>query len=114
MLRWDDELDRRIQQERAWREEITRPLREQVDRLALENARLGYYLQTAQERLKALQAERDALAAGALFPQKDLEEVRKVLEEAWLELALMASPVAEGLARLIQRLERFWADRSPP
>lgn len=114
MLRWDDELDRRIQQERAWREGVERSLREELDRLALENARLGYYLQTAERRLKALQAERDALAMGALFPQEDLGAVRRVLEEAWLELALLGSPAAEGLARLIQRLEGFGADRSPP
>lgn len=114
MLRWDDELDQRIRQERAWREEIERPLREQIDRLILENARLSYYLQTKERRLKALEAERNALATGALFPQRDLEAVRKTLEEAWLELALMGSPAAEGLACLIQRLERFWADRNPP
>ncbi|WP_253718991.1 hypothetical protein [Thermus scotoductus] len=53
------------------------------------------------------------MALGTVFPGRELEEVKKILEEAWLELVLVASPKAEGLSRIIGLLERYLLGRSP-
>ncbi|WP_428721484.1 hypothetical protein [Thermus sp.] len=55
---------------------------------------------------------RAALLGRAWDPER-LSELRQVLEEAWLELVLHASPQAERLEALIQRVERLLAQTPP-
>ncbi|WP_253704869.1 hypothetical protein [Thermus scotoductus] len=62
---------------------------------------------------KELWERSQAVALGTVFPGRELEEVKKILEEAWLELVLVASPKAEGLSRIIGLLERYLLGRSP-
>ncbi|AEV16490.1 hypothetical protein TCCBUS3UF1_14490 [Thermus sp. CCB_US3_UF1] len=113
MLHWDDELERRIQQELARKHWEESPLRARLRELELEvfhlRQQLGYLKKENQELRDQLQA----LLVGQAFPKEAWAEVKGTLEEAWLELVLMASPRAEALSGIIRRLERFLLDQNP-
>lgn len=74
-------------------------LRLRLDQLARENQEL-------RERCQALALDHALLGL-------EVGEVKRVLEEAWLELALHASPKAEALSSLIRLIERHLGDRNP-
>ncbi len=117
MLHWDDELERRMAPLAAKREEENRKiaeLREKLDRASSEILRLRYYLQRLEEENRRLAQEVRAALLGRAWDPARLSEVRQILEEAWLELVLHASPQASRLEALIRGLERLLAGRTPP
>ncbi|WP_022798791.1 hypothetical protein [Thermus islandicus] len=113
MLHWDEELERRLAPLRAKREEENRRIAELEERLhqaSFELQLLRRYLRQAEEENRRLRVQVGAMALGGA----GLAEVKGILEEAWLELVLHASPQAERLGALIQAVERLLAETPRP
>ncbi|MGC8968263.1 MAG: hypothetical protein ACP5JV_08115 [Thermus sp.] len=95
-------------------------LEEKLNQASFEVLRLRHYLQRAEEENRRLAQEVRAALLGRAWDPERLSELRQVLEEAWLELVLHASPQASKLEALIQGLERLLAgtprrsEREPP
>jgi|GEM_PF-1019151 len=116
MLHWDDELERRMAPLRAKAEAENRKIAELQSKLVqaeMEVLRRNWYLKRMEEENRRLQEMLKAAALGQAWGGEGLEEVKRVLEEAWLELVLMASPKAEPLGALIRALEALMAWQSP-
>lgn len=116
MLHWDEELERRMAPLRAKREEENRRIAEleaKLDQASFEILRLRHYLKRAEEENRRLVQEAKAALLGRAWDPARLSEVRQILEEAWLELVLHASPQASRLEALIRGLERLLADQTP-
>jgi hypothetical protein len=78
----------------------------------MEALRLGWYLKRMEEENRRLQ-ERLRAALGRAWGGEGLDEVKEILEQAWLELVLIASPKAEPLGALIRSLEALKVWQSP-
>ncbi len=116
MLHWDDELERRMAPLRAkWERENRRiaELEEKLNQASWEVFRLRHYLQRLEEQNRRLEEEVKAALLGRALGEEGLAGVKKILEEAWLELTFHASPQASRLEALIQAVERLLSDRSP-
>lgn len=117
MLHWDEELERRLAPLRAKREEENRRIAELEERLhqaSFELQLLRRYLRQAEEENRRLRVQVGAMALGRAWGGAGLAEVKGILEEAWLELVLHASPQAERLGALIQAVERLLAETPRP
>jgi len=115
MLHWDDELERRMAPLRAKVEAENRKIAELQSKLVhaeMEALRLGCYLGRMEEENRRLQ-EMLRAALGQAWGGEGLDEVRGILEQAWLELVLIASPKAEPLGALIRSLEALKVWQSP-
>jgi hypothetical protein len=116
MLHWDDELERRMAPLRAKVEAENRKIAELQSKLVhaeMEALCLGWYLRRMEEENRRLQEMLQAAALGQAWGGEGLSEVKRVLEEAWLELVLQASPKAEPLGALIRAVEDLMAWQSP-
>ncbi len=113
MLHWDDELDRRIQLEKEGRRLREEPLRKRILELETEIVKLRFHLQQLEEEKRILYWEKRELALKQAFPGPLLEEVKRTLEEAWLDLTLMGSPQAPKVEELIRHLERILNGQNP-
>uniref|UniRef100_A0A7C2BYV4 Uncharacterized protein n=1 Tax=Thermus islandicus TaxID=540988 RepID=A0A7C2BYV4_9DEIN len=116
MLHWDEELERRLAPLRAKREAEARKVAELEERLrqaSFEVLLLRRYLRQAEEENRRLRERAGAAALGRAWGGAGLAEVKRVLEAAWLELVLHASPQAERLGALIQAVERLLAETPP-
>lgn len=113
MLAWDDGLEGQIRGALAsWRlreEHLTRLLHEREVELYRLRLRLEQLVQENQELRERCQA----LVLDRALPVAEMGEIKQVLEEAWLELVLHASPKAEALSSLIRLMERHLGDRNP-
>ena len=112
-MHWDDEWERWFLQQAQRRRQEEKPLHDRINQLEAA-------LYDAQQTLRHLQAEKQecyertqAVAIGQVFPGPELLALKKTLEEAWLELVLVASPKAEALSELIRVLERYFPDQNP-
>ena len=115
MLHWDDELERRMAPLRAKVEAENRKIAELQGKLfhaEMEALRLGWYLRRMEEENRRLQ-EMLRAALGQAWGGEGLDEVKEILEQAWLELVLIASPKAEPLGALIRSLEALKVWQSP-
>jgi predicted transcriptional regulator len=115
MLHWDDELERRMAPLRAKVEAENRKIAELQSKLVhaeMEALRLGWYLKRMEEENRRLQ-ERLRAALGQAWGGEGLDEVKGILEQAWLEPVLIASPKAEPLGALIRSLEALKVWQSP-
>ena len=115
MLHWDDELERRMAPLRAKVEAENRKIAELQSKLVhaeMEAPRLGWCLKRMEEENRRLQ-EMLRAALGQAWGGEGLDEVRGILEQAWLELVLIASPKAEPLGALIRSLEALKVWQSP-
>jgi predicted nuclease with TOPRIM domain len=115
MLHWDDELERRMAPLRAKVEAENRKIAELQSKLfhaEMEALRLGWYLRRMEEENRRLQ-EMLRAALGQAWGGEGLDEVKEILEQAWLELVLIASPKAEPLGALIRSLEALKVWQSP-
>ncbi|WP_038056456.1 hypothetical protein [Thermus amyloliquefaciens] len=108
MLHWDDELERAILREQARRRLEESHLKERLQRTQAELWELRQRVEHLAQEKRELLDRCQALALGKVFPERELGEVKRILEEAWLELVLAASPKAEELSQLIRRLEFYW------
>lgn len=88
-------------------------LEEKLSQTELENLRLKWCLRRMEEDNRRLQEMLRAAALGQAWGGEGLSEVKRVLEEAWLELVLQASPKAEPLGALIRAVEDLMAWQSP-
>jgi hypothetical protein len=116
MLHWDDELERRMAPLRAKVEAENRKIAELQSKLVhaeMEALRLGWYLKRMEEENRRLQGMLQAAALGQARGGEGLDEVKEILEQAWLELVLIASPKAEPLGALIRSLEALKVWQSP-
>ncbi|MFN4231895.1 hypothetical protein [Thermus sp.] len=112
-MHWDDELDKLIRRERERKRWEEKPLHDRITQLEAA-------LFDAQKEIRHLWKEKwecyertQAVALGQVFPGPELAALKKVLEEAWLELVLVASPKAQALSQIIQLLERYFPDQNP-
>lgn len=113
MLHWDDELDRRIQLEKEGRRLLEAPFRKRILELEAQVVDLRFRLQQLEEEKRILYWEKRELALKQTFPGPLLEEVKRILEEAWLDLTLMGSPQAPKVEGLIRHLERILNGQNP-
>ena len=116
MLHWDDELERRMAPLRAKVEAENRKIAELQSKLfhaEMEALRLGWYLKRMEEENRRLQEMLQAAALGQAWGGEGLDKVKEILEQAWLELVLIASPKAEPLGALIRSLEALKVWQSP-
>ncbi len=109
----DDEWEGWFLRQTQRRRQEEKPVHDRINQLEAA-------LYDAQQTLRHLQAERQecygrtqAVAIGQVFPGPELLALTKTLEEAWLELVLVASPKAEALSELIRVLERYFPDQNP-
>ena len=115
MLHRDDELERRMAPLRAKVEAENRNIAELQSKLfhaEMEALPLGWYLRRMEEENRRLQGMLRA-ALGQAWGGEGLDEVKEILEQAWLELVLIASPKAEPLGALIRSLEALKVWQSP-
>ncbi|WP_413217599.1 hypothetical protein ACLWNE_04820 [Thermus oshimai] len=113
MLHWDDELDRRIRLEKEGRRLQEAPFRKRIMELEAEIVKLRFRLQQLEEEKRILYWEKREIALDRAFPGPLLEEAKRTLEEAWLDLTLMGSPQAPRVEELIRHLERILNGRNP-
>lgn len=107
MLHWDDELERRIRLEQEG------PFRKRIAELEAELVNLRFRLQQLEEEKRILYWEKREIALNRAFPGPILGEVKRALEEAWLDLTLMGSPQAPRVEEIIRHLERILNGRNP-
>lgn len=107
MLHWDDELERRIRLEQVG------PFRKRIAELEAELVNLRFRLQQLEEEKRILYWEKREIALNRAFPGPILGEVKRALEEAWLDLTLMGSPQAPRVEEIIRHLERILNGRNP-
>ena len=87
MLQWDDGLERRMAPLRAKVEAEKRKIAELQSKLVhaeMEALRLGWYLRRMEEKNRRLQ-EMLRAALGQAWGGEGLDEVKEILEQAWLD-----------------------------
>lgn len=112
-MHWDDELEKRILREMERKRQEEKPLHDRINQL--ESAPYDAQIKNRhlwEEKRECLERAQ-AVALGRVFPGSELRALKKTLEEAWLELVLVASPQAEALSQIIRLLERYFPDQNP-
>ncbi len=116
MLHWDDELERRMAPIRAKVEAENRKIAELQSKLVhaeMEALRLGWYLRRMEEENRRLQEMIQAAVMDQAWGGEGLDEVKGIMEQAWLELVLIALPQGRALGALIRSLEALKVWQSP-
>ncbi|WP_243027333.1 hypothetical protein [Thermus albus] len=109
-MHWDD-LERLVSREQARKRWEEGPLHDRIQKLEAQLFEARMTIRHLLEDKRELRDRCQALALGQVYPVEELGEVKRILEEAWLELVLVASPKAEALSTVIQRLERHLLNR---
>ncbi|WP_038046118.1 hypothetical protein [Thermus caliditerrae] len=107
MFHWDDELERQVNLYLARKRREESHLEKLLQEKEMQVYQMGVLVESLKREKQVLEDRCQILALGQIFPAQELRQMRDLLEEAWLELALLASPRAGALSQLIRRLERL-------
>lgn len=112
-MHWDD-WERLISRELERKRREEEPLHDRINQLEVQLFNAHMTIRHLHEEKGELSDRCQAVALGRVFPAEELKELKRILEEAWLDLVLAASPKAEALSSVIRRLERYLLDHQNP